>query len=108
METLFTPQELLHVLNKIEAELGRERLIHWGPRTVDLDIIFYDDEINRRCGSDHPHVDMQNRLFGTGTIELSLCPGKVHPVVAQNGGTTASGTAGKGRTQISTDIKKKK
>lgn len=40
LETLFTPQELLHLLNKIEAELGRERLIHWGPRTVDLDIIF--------------------------------------------------------------------
>ena len=38
------PQELLVVIHKIEAELGRERVIHWGPRTIDLDIVFYDDE----------------------------------------------------------------
>ena len=80
LETLFTPQELLHVLNKIEAELGRERLIHWGPRTVDLDIIFYDDEIIADADLIIPHVDMQNRLFVLEPLNM-LCPGKVHPVL---------------------------
>lgn len=67
-------------MNKIEAELGRERLIHWGPRTVDLDIIFYDDEIIAEADLIIPHVDMQNRLFVLEPLNM-LCPGKVHPVL---------------------------
>ena len=39
LETLYDPQELLTFLNRLEAEAGRERKIHWGPRTLDLDII---------------------------------------------------------------------
>lgn len=39
-ETLYTPTELLDRLHEIEQEAGRERKIHWGPRTLDLDIIF--------------------------------------------------------------------
>ena len=59
LETLFTPQELLVVIHKIEAELGRERVIHWGPRTIDLDIVFYDDEIVSESELIIPHIDMQ-------------------------------------------------
>ncbi len=80
LETLYTPQELLIGIHKIESDLGRERVIHWGPRTIDLDIVFYDDEIV--AGSDLiiPHVDMQNRLFVLEPLNM-LCPGKVHPVL---------------------------
>ena len=42
IRTLLTPEELLRELHKIETSEGRERKIHWGPRTLDLDIIFYD------------------------------------------------------------------
>ena len=80
LETLFTPQEILHVLNEIEAELGRERVIHWGPRTIDMDIIFYDDEIIAEENLIIPHVDMQNRLFVLEPLYM-LCPGKMHPVL---------------------------
>ncbi len=45
IETLYTPEELLVLLHDIEHKLGRTREIHWGPRTVDLDILFYDDLI---------------------------------------------------------------
>ena len=45
LSTLLYPEELLKELNRIEKEAGRERIIHWGPRTLDLDIIFYDDVI---------------------------------------------------------------
>ena len=45
IKTLYTPYELLDFINKIEAEAGRERNIHWGPRTLDIDIIFYDDTV---------------------------------------------------------------
>ena len=80
LETLYTPQELLIGIHKIEADLGRERVIHWGPRTIDLDIIFYDDEIVAEPDLIIPHVDMQNRLFVLEPLNM-LCPGKVHPVL---------------------------
>ena len=40
-------RDSLRELNRIEKEAGRERIIHWGPRTLDLDIIFYDDLISQ-------------------------------------------------------------
>ena len=44
-------------------EAGRERLIHWGPRTLDLDILFYDDLVLETTDLVIPHPDMQNRRF---------------------------------------------
>lgn len=40
LKTLLSPQELLEKLHEIEQHANRERIIHWGPRTLDLDIIF--------------------------------------------------------------------
>ena len=71
LETLFTPQELLIVIHKIEAELGRERVIHWGPRTIDLDIVFYDDEIVAESELIIPHIE----IVCVGTT-LHALPGK--------------------------------
>ena len=45
LDTLYTPHELLDNLQRIEQSRHRERVIHWGPRTLDLDLIFYDDRI---------------------------------------------------------------
>ena len=50
-------------LHELEAEAGRERKIHWGPRTLDLDIIFYDKLVYEDEALIIPHVDMQNRDF---------------------------------------------
>ena len=55
-------------------------VIHWGPRTIDLDIVFYDDEIVAESELIIPHIDMQNRLFVLEPLYM-LCPGKVHPVL---------------------------
>ncbi len=63
VETLFEPYELLEQLHCIEAEAQRERDIHWGPRTLDLDILFYDDEIIDLPDLQIPHPDIQNRDF---------------------------------------------
>lgn len=63
IETLMEPEELLDTLNHIEAMFGRERTIHWGPRTLDLDIIFYDDLTVNTKRLTVPHPDMQNRVF---------------------------------------------
>ncbi len=57
------PLELLDTLNDIEARLGRVRTIHWGPRTIDLDIIYYDDCVIDSKRLTIPHIDMANRTF---------------------------------------------
>ena len=46
IETLLPPEELLETLHEVEADADRKRDIRWGPRTLDLDIIFYDNEEN--------------------------------------------------------------
>ena len=82
LETILTPEELLDLLHEIEAEAGRERLVHWGPRTLDLDILFYDDLVMDSAELIIPHIDMQNRNFVLEPL-AQLCPGKVHPVLGQ-------------------------
>lgn len=78
LETLLTPQELLCKLHEIENEAGRTREIHWGPRTLDLDIIFYDRLIMSTDKLVIPHPDMQNRAFVLQPL-MELCPNYVNP-----------------------------
>ena len=78
-ETILSPQELLERLHEIEAAAGRERKERWGARTLDLDILFYDDLIMNEADLIIPHIDMKNRLFVLEPL-MELCPGKVHPV----------------------------
>lgn len=63
IKTLLTPKELLAYLHQIETEANRVRILRWGPRTLDLDIIFYDKLIYEDEELILPHVDMQNRDF---------------------------------------------
>ncbi len=78
LRTLLTPQELLEVLHRIEQEAGRERVIRWGPRTLDLDIIFYDDWIVEDEELCIPHVDMHRREFVLKPLH-EIAPYKRHP-----------------------------
>lgn len=79
LETLLTPGELLAELNRIEMEAGRERRIHWGPRTLDLDILFYDDRIIQENNLCVPHVDLHRRKFVLKPL-AQIAPYKRHPV----------------------------
>ena len=80
METLYSPLELLTRLQQEEREAGRERLIKWGPRTLDLDILYYDDIIMEREHLRIPHRDMSNRDFVL--LPLSeIAPYKRHPIL---------------------------
>lgn len=80
IETFLSPEKLLEELHIIEKEAGRERKIHWGPRTLDLDIVFYGNQIYESENLIIPHVDMQNRTFVLEPL-LQLCPNKRHPVL---------------------------
>ena len=79
IETLLSADELLQILQKVEEHAGRERKIHWGPRTLDLDIIFYDDDIISEDDLIVPHPDMKNRDFVLKPL-MQIAPYKIHPV----------------------------
>ena len=82
-ETYMEPEELLAFLNQIEANLKRERVLRWGPRTIDLDIIFYDDITYNSDVLTIPHIDMQNRIFVVEPL-FELCPYFRHPILGKS------------------------
>lgn len=78
-ETLYEPDELLALLQELEQKAHRERKIHWGPRTLDLDILLYDDLVTEKPELVIPHPEITKRLF----VLKSLCelnPYGVHPL----------------------------
>lgn len=82
LRTLLFPEELLGVLHEVEQEAKRERKVHWGPRTLDLDIIFYDDRVVDKENLMIPHPDMQNREFVLKPL-AELVPYLRHPLIGK-------------------------
>ena len=80
METLLTPEELLELLHELEAAADRKRDLRWGPRTLDLDILFYDDAVIGMPELMIPHADMANRSFVLRPL-AQIAPGMVHPIL---------------------------
>lgn len=63
LETTLSAPELLTSLHEIEQQLKRVREIHWGPRTIDLDILVFGDEVWSDDVLTIPHREMANRRF---------------------------------------------
>lgn len=63
VETGVSPSALLKGLNKIEDDLGRIRLVKNGPRVIDLDILYYGDELIQEKGLTIPHPRIREREF---------------------------------------------
>lgn len=63
IETSLSAHELLSLLQRIENKLGRERLVRWGPRTLDLDILLYNQENIETEQLLIPHPRMYERSF---------------------------------------------
>lgn len=79
METLQTPEELLEEIGEIEQDLKRIRKVHWGPRTIDVDILLYDEEILHTETLTIPHPEMHKRSFVLQPL-AEIAPYAVHPV----------------------------
>jgi 2-amino-4-hydroxy-6-hydroxymethyldihydropteridine diphosphokinase len=62
-ETELTPSELLRVILQVEQELGRKRIVRSGPRTIDIDILFFDANILHEAELEIPHPRMTERRF---------------------------------------------
>ncbi len=79
LETTFSPEELLGFLHGVEKAGHRERTVRWGPRTIDLDIIFFGDEVVDREDLVIPHRDMHRREFVLEPL-AEIAPWQKHPV----------------------------
>ena len=80
LDTALAPEALLDHTQRIELQQGRVRKAErWGPRTLDLDIIFYDDLVAETDTLCIPHVEMHKRAFVLEPLH-EIAPYKRHPV----------------------------
>lgn len=80
VESELPPRELLSFVLSVEEEMGRVRTIPGGPRTIDIDILFYGPQVIEEEGLKVPHPRLHERLFVLAPL-AELCPGFVHPVL---------------------------
>lgn len=82
LKTLYSPYELLERIHEIEKEGKRERKVHWGPRTIDLDILLYGDEVIQTETLTIPHREMTLRRFVLEPLK-QIAPWVKHPVLGE-------------------------
>lgn len=82
IETLLAPEELLDATHDIEDAAGRVRVRRWGPRTLDIDLLFYDKLVYESENLVIPHTDLQNRDFVLEPLS-TLAPNYRHPILGK-------------------------
>jgi 2-amino-4-hydroxy-6-hydroxymethyldihydropteridine diphosphokinase len=82
VSTALTPVDLMLQVLLAEKEMGRVREAKWGPRIIDIDILFYEDRVVNEHNVTIPHPLLHERRF---TLEplCEIAPGFVHPVLKQ-------------------------
>jgi 2-amino-4-hydroxy-6-hydroxymethyldihydropteridine diphosphokinase len=81
IETHLNVEDVLQQIQSIEQSMGRDRSIKWGPRTIDIDILFFNDEIIEKEHLTVPHPLLQERLFVLQPM-LEIAPNYIHPKLA--------------------------
>lgn len=80
VKTFFEPVSLFNFLKQIESEMGRRNSTRWGPREIDLDILFYNDLIYNDTKLIIPHIGIAERDF----VLIPMCeiaPDFIHPAI---------------------------
>jgi 2-amino-4-hydroxy-6-hydroxymethyldihydropteridine diphosphokinase len=80
--TPLAPEAVLERIASIEAAMGRSREEKWGPRLIDIDILFYGEKIVETANLRIPHPELQNRRFVLAPL-AEIAPDLVHPVLAK-------------------------
>jgi len=82
IDTTLEPPALIRLLQEIEASNGRVRRVHWGERTLDLDLLLFDDRIVETPELTIPHPRMALRRFVLEPL-LEIAPRVIHPVTGR-------------------------
>jgi len=80
--TSLSPHEVLHLAKRIEGEMGRQPTHRWGPRLIDIDILFYDRLVMRDETLTIPHPYLAERAFVLAPL-ADLIPDFQHPVTGE-------------------------
>jgi 2-amino-4-hydroxy-6-hydroxymethyldihydropteridine diphosphokinase len=80
--TDLTPRQLLHFNQQLEKRIGRTKEVRWGPRLIDIDILFYDDIISCSEELTIPHPQIAQRAFVLVPL-ADIAPDLVHPETGQ-------------------------
>lgn len=79
VETYLSPTELILAVAKIENKLGRKRVVKWGPRIIDIDIILYGDLVIKQENLEIPHPRMGDRRFVLVPM-VEIAADDIHPI----------------------------
>ena len=79
IETIYSPRELLDRIHEIEDINDRTREVHWGPRTLDIDIVLFGEEVVDEPDLKIPHIEMHKRAFVLVPLN-QIAPNALHPV----------------------------
>lgn len=80
LRTQLAPELLMQTLLRIEAAIGRQRVVKMGPRTIDLDILLIDDLVLHTPLLTVPHPHLTERRFALTPL-AEIAPGLLHPVM---------------------------
>ena len=83
LHTLLSPEQLLDACQHVEQLAGRERLIRWGARTLDVDILLYDTSVLQTERLSVPHPRLPERRFALVPL-AEIAPTVVHPGLGQS------------------------
>jgi len=103
VETPLEAPALMALLLQIEEKMGRIRGEKWASRIIDIDILFFNDEIIDLPGLVIPHPEIANRRFALAPLQ-EIAPDLIHPVLHRSIGELLAGCADRGNVKKITPI----
>ena len=83
VKTVLSPDKLLTLIKAIEINMGRNDTVLWGPRVIDMDILFYDDLVIISSDLSVPHPHIKDRDFVLRPL-AEIAPDLIHPVLKKS------------------------
>ena len=83
LKTGLSAQQVLDKILNIEIRMGRVREVKWGSRIIDIDILFYGQDVIAEPGLTVPHPELQNRMFTLAPLS-EIAPDLKHPILKKS------------------------